>query len=262
MSDLVRIGSETAKGGFANEKVIAQKFRDWKTDKEARKWLEIMNYNIKEINSVEAYIIHGHKTDVQIKVIVKLKKGFSIENLSIKKANKGASFNQVDKRWVDHYKKIWNIPNDIAILLKQFTGEISPRQMLKEQKITKSKFDSLRDNRRFFLDELEKKDVNKIVGFFKDNKLLVIADLIKGNDEYAADWMLVTLYDKEKDKTTWALADINKALSVFGNGDIRISPRGSLYIGQILMQRKGGDGGRESANMLQFKINPSLLFDD
>lgn len=25
------------------------------------------------------------------------------------------------------------------------------------------------------------------------------------------------------------------------------------------MQRKGGDGGRETAKMLQFKINPALL---
>lgn len=27
------------------------------------------------------------------------------------------------------------------------------------------------------------------------------------------------------------------------------------------MQRKGGDNGRETANMLQFKINPTKLFD-
>jgi hypothetical protein len=27
------------------------------------------------------------------------------------------------------------------------------------------------------------------------------------------------------------------------------------------MQRKGGDGGRETAKMLQFKINPAELFD-
>ena len=46
----------------------------------------------------------------------------------------------------------------------------------------------------------------------------------------------------------------------FGNGDIVITPRGSLQIGRITMQRKGGDGGRETANMLQFKINPAELF--
>ena len=36
---------------------------------------------------------------------------------------------------------------------------------------------------------------------------------------------------------------------------------GSLKVGKITMQRKGGDAGRESAKMLQFKINPCLLFD-
>lgn len=267
MTDLVRIGSETAKGGFANERDIAQKFREWKTDKEARKWLERMHYNLNEIVDVEAIVIpssEGHKTDVQIKVIVKLKKGFSVENLSVKKANKDASFNQVDKRWTDHYKKMWNMPNDVAELLKIFTGEIPARQLLEEGKITKDKFDSLedREKRRLFLNEFEKRDADKIIRFFMDNKLLVVTDLIKGNDEYSAGWMLVTLYDEDNDTTTWALADINKAISIFGNGDVRISPKGSLYIGNITMQRKGGDGGRESANMLQFKINPSMLFDN
>jgi len=27
------------------------------------------------------------------------------------------------------------------------------------------------------------------------------------------------------------------------------------------MQRKGGDGGRNTANMLQFKLNPAELFE-
>ena len=47
----------------------------------------------------------------------------------------------------------------------------------------------------------------------------------------------------------------------FNNGCIEITPRGSLKIGRITMQRKGGDGGRPSANMLQFKINPAELFE-
>jgi hypothetical protein len=45
------------------------------------------------------------------------------------------------------------------------------------------------------------------------------------------------------------------------DGDVKISPRGSLYIGKITMQRKGGDRGRPTANMLQFKINPIDLLD-
>jgi hypothetical protein len=39
-----------------------------------------------------------------------------------------------------------------------------------------------------------------------------------------------------------------------------ISPQGSLKIGKITMQRKGGDWWRETAKMLQFKIDPTDLF--
>ena len=98
MVDLVRIGSETAKGGFANEKIISEKFENWRKDKEAQKWLKIMDYDLKKIKKVEAVVLHGHKTDIQIKVIVTLKKAISVQNLSIKKANSDADFNQIDKR--------------------------------------------------------------------------------------------------------------------------------------------------------------------
>jgi hypothetical protein len=50
-------------------------------------------------------------------------------------------------------------------------------------------------------------------------------------------------------------------LNFFGNGGVKISPRGSISIGRITMQRKGGDNGRPSANMLQFKIDPTKLLD-
>ncbi|MEQ1762789.1 MAG: hypothetical protein ABL984_06525 [Pyrinomonadaceae bacterium] len=40
---------------------------------------------------------------------------------------------------------------------------------------------------------------------------------------------------------------------------MEITRAGNLKIGRITMQRKGGDGGRETAKMLQFKINPALL---
>ncbi|MCB0512553.1 MAG: hypothetical protein H6552_05360 [Chitinophagales bacterium] len=37
--------------------------------------------------------------------------------------------------------------------------------------------------------------------------------------------------------------------------------QGNFKIGRITMQRKGGDNGRETAKMLQFKINPAELFE-
>ncbi|MEK6808916.1 MAG: type II restriction endonuclease, partial [Nanoarchaeota archaeon] len=162
--------------------------------------------------------------------------------------------------WVDNYKAMWNIPDTILNLLKIFTGEISPSILLKEKEITKEKYGLLRDKRRFFLDEFNKKDQDLLLTFFTENKLLIITDIIKGRGQFSADWILVTKYNKDEDITTWILADINKAMNIFGKGDVKISPQGSLYIGRITMQRKGGDGGRETAQMLQFKIKPCDLF--
>ncbi|WJS89371.1 hypothetical protein NEE10_06885 [Glaesserella parasuis] len=59
----------------------------------------------------------------------------------------------------------------------------------------------------------------------------------------------------------WVLKNINDVLQHYGQGDISISPRGSIKFGRITIQRKGGDNGRDTANMLQFKIDPTELFD-
>ena len=60
----------------------------------------------------------------------------------------------------------------------------------------------------------------------------------------------------------WILKPINFCMNYFGNGNIEITKRGNFKIGRITMQRKGGDSGRQTAKMLQFKINPAELFDN
>ncbi|MBC7328518.1 hypothetical protein H5T87_10490, partial [bacterium] len=42
-----------------------------------------------------------------------------------------------------------------------------------------------------------------------------------------------------------------------GSGEVGLSPKGSLYIGRITMQRKGGT---PDSTKLQFKIKPCELF--
>ena len=260
MKDLVRIGSETAKGGFANEKDIANKFNNWRTDKEAKRWLKTMGYKLNKIKKVKAIVLHGYKTDVQVQVTIVMENAISTQNISIKKANNDADYNQVDKRWVNSYAKMWGMPNDLIFLLKLFSGEISPKKLLKNKEITRLKYNSLRDKRRFFIDEFNSKEQAKLVGFFKKNKFLVLSDIIKGNDKFPAQWMLVTRYNLKSNETTWVLVDINKALNIFSQGPVKVSPRGSLLIGRVTLQRKGGDAGRPTANMLQFKLRPCDLF--
>jgi len=269
------IGSATAKGGFANERAICTKFNNWKTDIEAQIWLKIMGYSPKEIDFVEAVqiptrmkrkdveqlgikesfeeLMKFKKADAQIRIIITIGKILKIENISLKKANSDADYNQVDKRWVDTYKEIWRFDDEIALGLKLFTGEIEPSSHPEIiNKIT------LRDERRLFLDELPEHLLNKIIKFFTENKILVVTDIIKGRGGLSANWMLVTRYNIDDDTTTWILKDINTVMNFLGSGSVEMSPRGSLYIGRITIQRKGGT---PDPTKLQFKIKPCELFE-
>ena len=273
------LGSKTAKGGFANEKAICNKFNNWKTDREAQSWLEIMGYEIEKIDYVKAIqiptrvkkadiekfgfdkkqyeeLMKFKKTDVQVQIrlLIKINNALKIENLSLKKANSDADYNQIDKRWVDSYKEMWHFDNKIATALKLFTGEVKPSLHPEMLKIDVSQ---LRDSRRVFLTELKDEIVHKIISFFNENKILVVSDILKGRGGFAADWILVTRYNKADDTTTWILKDINTAMNFFGQGEVKVSPRGSLHIGKITMQRKGGT---PDPTKLQFKIKPCELF--
>jgi len=269
------LGSATAKGGFANEKAVCNKFNNWKSDSEAQLWLKIMGYNVKNIDSVEAIriptrmkradveqlrlvgsyeeLMKFKKADVQIRIIITIGKISKIENLSLKKANSDSDYNQVDKRWVAAYQEMWGFSDDVALGLKLFTGEINPASHPETVKNN-----VLRDKRRVFLDELPTNIRNEIVTFFADSKILVVSDIIKGRGGLSANWMLVTRSNKEDNTTTWILEDINKVMNFFGGGEVEVSQRGSLHIGRITMQRKGGT---PDPTKLQFKINPCALFE-
>ncbi|PIQ91578.1 MAG: type II restriction endonuclease [Parcubacteria group bacterium CG11_big_fil_rev_8_21_14_0_20_39_22] len=249
LKQMVALGSKTAKGGFANEQDVIDRFNDWEKDKVAQEWLAEMNYKIKDIEFVKASKVKGqYKADIQVRItiLIKLKSQEDLQNLQVKLVSNPQGFNQIDKRWIDKYVELWNIPKDITKILKLFTGEI----------IAKKK--GLRDSRRMFLDEMSEADQDRLMDFFKHNKILIVSDILKGRGEFSADWTLVIL--KMKGESRWVLKSINEVMNVFGAGDIRITREGSLKIGKIGMQRKGGDGGRDTAKMLQFKINPVELF--
>jgi len=246
--DLIEKGSKTAKDGFKNESFVVDEFNNWYNSSLAKEWLMKMNYNIEEIESVKAQKIKGSfKADVQveIKIEIKLKNLVDIQNLQVKLVSNPKGFNQIDKRWLKNYKEMWNIPNDVYELLQYFVGEKVP------------KVENPQDSRRMFINEFSSDEQQKILDFFENHKTLIITDILKGRGKFSAEWMLVIL--KLGDELKWALEPINYVLNYFGNGDVKITPRGSIAIGKITIQRKGGDAGRQTANMLQFKINPAEL---
>ena len=180
--------------------------------------------------------------------MIYLKKAIAAENLSVKLVSNPQGFNQIDKRWVDKYVEMWEIPADITKILKIYTGEIAPIKS------------GLKDKRRMFLNEMSESDQKKMIDYFTKNKILIVSDILKGRGKFSAGWMLVALV--ANGESNWVLKSINHAMNVFADGSVIITTQGSLKIGKITMQRKGGDAGRDSAKMLQFKINPVELFSD
>ena len=142
---------------------------------------------------------------------------------------------------------MWNIPLDIITILKKYTGEISPTS------------NKIKDKRRMFANELSETEQKSVLNWLKENQSLIISDILKGQGKFAAEWMLVV--HKVDKNARWILKSMNYCMNHFGNGEINITQRGNFKIGRITMQRKGGDGGRETSKMLQFKINPAELFE-
>lgn len=250
MDSKQKLGSKTAKDGFKNEYFVVDCFNDWKNNNYAQQWLEAMDYHLAEIETVEAYKISGsYKSDVQvnIRILIKLKHLTDIQNLQVKLVSNKSGFNQIDKRWVETYQELWDISSNVVRILKHFTGELEPYEQ------------NTKDSRRMFINELSNQDQEALFDFLKNNQTLIVSDILKGRGKFSAEWMLVII--KNEHPIKWALKPINQVLNFFGNGEIKISPRGSINIGRITMQRKGGDNGRPSANMLQFKIDPTKLLE-
>lgn len=246
-------GSEIAKGGFQNEEEVAQKFNNWKNDKDAQKWLELMYYNLEEITDVHAQKIgeKGYKSDVNVKISIVIKRVHgdrtleSAENIQVKLVSNETGFNQVEKGKVDKYVEKWHIDEKIIELLKLYDGETSPRN-------------GSRNPKRMFIDEFEQDEQKLLLDFFQKNMIMIISDVIRGRGRFAAEWTLVI---NKSDGYKWRLMAVNEAVSIYaGDCNARMTSSGNIKLGNISLQRKGGDGGADTANMLQFKSNPMILF--
>lgn len=109
-----------------------------------------MGYDIKKLDSVKAIqvptkikksdlskfvvseekygqFVRFKKADAQIRIIIKIGNILKIENLSLKKANSDADYNQIDKRTVADYQEMWKFDDEIAFWLKLFTGELTSK---------------------------------------------------------------------------------------------------------------------------------------
>lgn len=247
-------GSEIAKGGFANEKEVADKFNNWRTDKDAQAWLKIMMYDLNEIVSVHAKKIgsKGFKSDVNVTInvtVTRKNKDVNIqcvENIQIKLVSTKSGFNQVEKRKVYQYAEKWHMPDEVVQLLEYYDGERLPYAA------------DLRDNRRMFIDEFSAEQQKIILDYFQKHIVMIVSDVIRGRGRFAAEWTLVV---NKHAGYRWVLVSINEAIGIYlGDCKVTLTTKGNIKLGNISLQRKGGDNGADTANMLQFKADPMILF--
>lgn len=245
--DKIQLGSNTAKGGFLNERWVINEFNQWKNSDLAKDCLVEMGYELDKIESVYAEKINGSfKADlqVQIKITIHFKTLIEAQNISVKLVSNPQGFNQIDKRWVVKYKELWNFDDEIERILKLYTGELPP-------------YKDTRDKRRMFLDEMSKVEQERLMQWFRKNQILILNDILKGRGRFAAEWFLVI--QRLESQLKYKILAINEAINFF-SGEVMINNKGNLKLGKIGIQRKGGDNGRKSAKMLQFKLNPCEVF--
>lgn len=245
--DKIQLGSNTAKGGFLNERWVINEFNQWKNSDLAKDCLVKMSYELDKIESVYAEKINGSfKADlqVQIKITIRFKTLIEAQNISVKLVSNPQGFNQIDKRWVVKYKELWNFDDEIERILKLYTGELPP-------------YKDTRDKRRMFLDEMSKIEQERLMQWFRKNQILILNDILKGRGKFAAEWFLVI--QRLENQLKYKILAINEAITFF-SGEVMINNKGNLKLGKIGIQRKGGDNGRKSAMMLQFKLNPCEVF--
>ncbi|MGL4588869.1 MAG: hypothetical protein ACRCUP_01350 [Mycoplasmatales bacterium] len=271
MNKLQILGSNTAKSGFRNEKLLVDKFNNYSTDCDAKYWLEFMGYKINNIQKLKAYVIPAgtknienlinseeinefkkfhrfSKADLQVQIEIIIDNIIYRENISAKSTKSTASFNQIDKRKVSTYKEMWNIPDDVSDILECFTGQKSPFDLgytEKDMIISKG-------SARITSSTMHKLHVEKILNFFNSNKYMILSDIIIGRGPLKADFMIITT-----DENKYDIFRSSEIINHFCNFDFEKGTRTTFLLGNCFsMQRKGGTPDPES---LQFKFKPNKI---
>ena len=177
-----------------------------------------------------------------------------VEWVSVKKFV--ISFNQMDKRRIGDYAKAWNMPEEVTEIFKRYCGEhrYRPQDLLDEKRLR-----GISDERRFKMNELSQVQREQVLDFLNENKRKIVRDVVHGSGKASAKWMLIV---QEENGNPIRSAIVPMSLIIeYCSGGASITDRGNIRLGELTIQRKGGDAGRATARMLQFKFSPKKVFD-
>ena len=243
-------GRKAAKGGFAEERKIAERIENWRSDAEARQWLKKMGADAESIASVSAERIGGKGGKADILVSVSFNNGDppARAGISVKKVSKKRSGgNQIDRRSVQKYAQCLNLSPDVTEALSEFVGEFGSRK---------------------YMEQIDGSKRDAVVQFIEDegNLTRLVEFVARGSGETAADYILVSQRYVEGGKECWnaRLLSMDEAFQFLkGDGLVHFpsrkdGTRQGLRIGRMTAQRKGG---KPDPTSLQFKINPVKMIE-
>ena len=191
--------------------------------------------------------------------------------ISVKEFDVKADYNHVERNYVDFYSQKWSMPRDVYVGLKRFVGEVDKRgnpvqveAIEKEARRSGMTPGKLSKKRRTFINRLPKPTQNTIKEFFNSNKRKILKDILIADEDIA----FFIIIKREDAKAYYYIVPTKDMLDTYDSGDVSITPRGSLQMGKIIIQRKSGDHqtpsgwADRSASQLQFKIRPSECIRD
>ena len=245
--------SETARSGFRNEEWVVRQFNNYPASSYAKGWLKKMGYDASRIEHLcgQTTLKMGYNNKADVLLLIEN----NVEWVSVKKFV--ASFNQIDKRWVDQYANDLDMPDLVSNTLKKFCGQEGHRPC---DLLSNDELDKVASKHRFTMNEVSNDERDAVIKFLDKHKKRIARYIVSGVGKASAKWMLVVEYNKDDVPTRSAIIPIDDVVN-HCIGSPTITPRGNIKYGGLTIQRKGGDGGAKTAQMLQFKFSPKEIFD-
>ncbi|MHA1821952.1 MAG: hypothetical protein ACTSVC_15875 [Promethearchaeota archaeon] len=260
--DKVKRGSRTAKGGFLNEEIILKYFKEWKTNKYGKRFLkEICKYERIDFNLVKEINVNrvggkGGKADLVLEIPLFNKR----LGISLKKQEE-QGYNHIDRRSAQFFAEKFKFSDIAKLGLYKYCGVegYSPLELFESKKISEEEYSALKDTPlkgkthregkgHFYFYELTKDEQKALLDEFKNKQIQILNFILKGEGKFKADYLIITKHIGE-DQYLFYLEPINKTIER-AKGTVTPSKRGTIHMGKITIQRKGGTGG---ATQIQFK---------
>ena len=247
VGDLRNLASSTAKDGYAVEKKVVDMFVNKEQIPDDVKNLLNMD------SSKDVECIRGggtQKSDIVVKYTTE-DGTEKVAGVSIKlvKNVKTGGYNHLDRRSVATFMGFFDktdTSDRVKELFDKFCGVVPPDKNSKSSK-------------RMFMNEFSKEDQDIVINWLNDNKKKVLNLIFAGSVNYkegeddsfdknhAADYIL-TSYGINGTKK---LEKITDKIKEYDDAEWKLTPNGSLKLGNITLQRKGGSGQPDN---IQFKI--------